>query len=469
MLILAVIALLASVWVRDRPLPEGAAPGTVLQRFRTEHAPTRSVDLVAAYETRPELLDPRLVLPAWHRYARAEAAAVANAVKTCPPAPVDVHDAALRKAHDFAKARCEKADLRAFATTAPFMHPSGRSYAALAGTTGALHVLERSDLGLLPHHWVAISHGERLVLTEKSLIAIDVGEHEQRLDYYDRDAWEEATRASAIALEPRKAGAFCTNPASPSLCWNRIDPRRRWLGSVTIGSAAVAALAGIILAFAFVRERRRASADRVHVFRTLTHELRTPAQSLGLDIDLLQSSYDSLPPDAQDSVLRISEGIARLNRVIHRSARYLQLFDGAGSIVKTEKVASVRELFEEMKEEWPEGVLLEAKSEDGRVATDPEWLSVALRNLVENGLRHGKPPVVVTWNVAPSAFVIDVKDEGVSDKNLLRQAAYHHGTKSEGLGLGLAIVQRITERLGGKLTHESSPTTWTLRFPRGET
>src|SRR5437868_4503259 len=136
------VALVVSVWLRDRPLPEGAAPGTVLERFRKEHAPAREIDLVATYESRGELLDPRLVLPAWHRLPRVEAAAVANASKGCPVAMVDVHDAALRKAYDFAKARCEKADLRAFAASPPFMHPSGKSYAALAGTTDALHVLE---------------------------------------------------------------------------------------------------------------------------------------------------------------------------------------------------------------------------------------------------------------------------------------------------------------------------------------
>ena len=463
-LFLAVVALVVCALLRDRPVPPGAAPQTVLARFRTEHEAMREVELRTLYAGREELLDPKLVLPSWHRHPRAEAAAVANAIKSCPLATLEVHDPALLKAYEFAKARCARESVEELLAITPLMHPSGKSYAALAGRAdeNGLHMLERTTLGLTARDLVAIGRGDSLVLSTNALVVVETSEREQRLFFYDRDDWERETRSAAVGLETRAPGGFCSAPASPSLCWTRMDPRRPWVEKATMGSVVVAALAGLLLGFAFVQERRRAAADRLHVFRTLTHELRTPAQSLGLDIELLQSSYDDLPADAQESVLRVSEGVARLNRVIHRSARYLQLFDGKGAIVKRERVSSVRELMEEMSGEWPEGVELRS-ADDASIMTDPEWLSVAVRNLVENGCKHGKPPVVVAWKVTQETLEITVSDAGTSPRHLLRQAAYHR-EETKGLGLGLSIVQRIAERLGGKLTHQSSPTTWTLRL-----
>lgn len=487
MLFLAVVALVAAATMRGRPLAPGEAPTAVLDRFRSDQTPERTIDL-AEYDGHPELLDPKLALPAWHRAPREQAVAVVNATSACslaigPP----LRDPALIKAYAFARARCEHEPLDSFVTSEPFMHPSGKSYAALAGKTGPdfarfRHVVERMDLPLSARDWVAIAKGDRVVLGSSHLIVVEPAKGAPRLVLYDRARWEKAARSGAVALSARdkaaeaRGAATCATPATSELCWVRLDPRQRVVDGVTIASASIAALAGGFLAFAFVRERRRAAADRLHVFRTLTHELRTPAQSLGLDIELLQASYDELPPSAQESVLRVSEGIARLHRVIHRSARYLQLFDGTGSIVRLERRESMRELMDDFASEWPEGVTMkpmaeeagDARAGDAPVTTDPEWLSVALRNLVENACKHGRPPVEVTWKIDARAVEIVVKDAGSSPRGLSRRAAYHRGTDGEskkGLGLGLAIVQRIAERLGGTLTHAPEPTTWTLRLP----
>lgn len=477
MLFLAIVALVAAATMRGRPLPPGEAPSSVLDRFRNEHTPARTIDL-AEYDGRPELLDPKLALPAWHRLPREQAAAVVKADQSCGLAvgPL-LRDAALLKAYEFSRARCENDPLDEFFTEPPFMHPSGRSYAALAKKTGPelarfLHVVERPDLPLTPRDWAGIAKGDRIVLGS-DLVIIEPTKGPPRLVVYDRGRWDWAARSAAVALSPRdkdgeaRGTAVCAAPATSELCWVRLDPRQRIVDGVATASAIIAAVAGGFLAFAFVRERRRAAADRLHVFRTLTHELRTPAQALGLDIELLQSTYDDLPPNAQESVLRVSEGVARLNRVIHRSARYLQLFDGKGTIVRHERRESMRELIEELAEEWPEGVKVKADSADAPVTTDPEWLSVAVRNLVENACKHGQEPVEVSWKVDAKAVHIVVKDAGRSPKDLLARAAYHRD-ETKGLGLGLAIVQRIATRLGGTLTHIPDPTTWTLRLPNRE-
>jgi signal transduction histidine kinase len=294
------------------------------------------------------------------------------------------------------------------------------------------------------------------------------------LRVYPRAAWEEHARRRSLSLVPRPATGSCLRPASPDLCWQSVSSEERSRPALRIGTLASAALvvvASFALAAAYVVERRRIHADRIHVLRTLTHELRTPATSLRLDIEPLRSAYDELPASCQEPLLRISDGIERLHRVLHRSARYMALFETPGAsgerLVKLRDVPSVSAMFEEFAEEWPEGVTLSAGSSDGPARTDPEWLGVAVRNLVENASRHGKAPVAVSWSLVDRSLVVRVSDAGVTRSFSVRRATapYARDERSPGLGLGLAIVDRVARLLRGKLSHEPSPTVFELRLP----
>jgi signal transduction histidine kinase len=192
--------------------------------------------------------------------------------------------------------------------------------------------------------------------------------------------------------------------------------------------------------------------------------------SLGLDIEPLHAAYDELPASCQEPVLRLSGGIARLNRVLHRSAKYMALFETSpsrGNLVTPVALPSVAEMMADLSDEWPEGATLVAASEDGTLRTDAEWLGVAVRNLVENAFRHGTAPVTVTWSLETDALVVAVADSGASPSFSLRRAIapYHRDPASPGLGLGLAIVARVAQLLGGTLSHSPSPTVFTLRVP----
>jgi signal transduction histidine kinase len=512
-LVFAVACLTISslVWLRtarSMPLPPDiAGTDAVLSDLEQQGRPTETIDLAARYAGRRDLLDPRLALPAWHKGAREQAVAVRNATRACPPPVITVAaDASLTKAYTWHERTCDPGATVSddLVDRPPFLHPSGRSYAAMALARGvgdpaatsawihaharSFHVLELATLdaaaldgpgralaALPAHAWESLTRGDRLVLTSSSLV---VAEHGPlgltTLRTYPRRAWDELARRRSVALVPRVGSALCARPASSELCWQTLSSAERNSAALTAFTAASATLvvaAMLALAAIYVRDRRRSHADRIHVLRTLTHELRTPATHLRLDIEPLRAAYDELPAGCQEPLLRISDGIERLHRVLHRSARYMALFETPGAprerLVNVCEVPSGRIMFEELAEEWPEGVTLAHPAADAALRTDPEWLGVAVRNLVENAARHGAPPIAVDWAVEGHDLVVRVSDAGTTPSFSIRRAIapYARDANSPGLGLGLAIVDRVARLLGGTLSHEPSPTVFQLRLP----
>lgn len=482
MLLFAALALVASgiAWVRAMGTHSMAGDRDAL--FEELGQPVFDVDIGSRYAGRGELIDPRVALPRWHGSPRAQASAVFAATRDCSGAKpnVEITDASLAKAWAWHERTCAKnAELSDLLARPPFMHPSGRSYAALAIARGSndpaiergLHVLELRApdvLGTIPSSaWETLARGDRIVLTKTAVIVAGHGPNGiARLRSFERATFEDRARRVSLALAPRNARSTCARPASSELCWETVTSAERHRGAlttVTTASAGVALFAAVGLMIAWRNERRRVNADRLHVLRTLTHELRTPAMSLGLDIEPLRAAYDEMPTSCQEPLLRISDGIERLNRVLHRTARYLELFERTTPLDARKRQVSAKETFAEMSEEWPEGVTLEGPETDATIAVDAEWLSVAVRNLAENAVRHGKRPAVVSWRVENGELVVRVRDNGASTGLVVEP--HRRSPTSEGLGLGLAIVHRVAELLGGTLVHEPSPTTFVLRVP----
>jgi signal transduction histidine kinase len=333
-------------------------------------------------------------------------------------------------------------------------------------------------LGELPAAaWEALTRGDDVVLTAGALVLAEHGPHGvERVRIHDRSTWESSADRAGLALVARGSTAVCDRPASPDLCWQPVRvprTRRHLLAGSTIFAGALFAGSLAALLLGYTRDRRRMHLDRVHVLRTLTHEIRTPATSLRLDIEPLRAAYDELPANCQEPMLRLSDGIERLCRGLDASARFLALFEPHGAtraeLVRATSFSSTRALLAELSESWPEGASLVAASDDASIVIDATWLGVALKNLVENAVRHGRMPIVVAWTRAGDELVVRVEDGGETRGFSLARAItpFGRGDESQGLGLGLAMVARIAELLGGKLTHAPAPTAFTLRVQAG--
>lgn len=110
------------------------------------------------------------------------------------------------------------------------------------------------------------------------------------------------------------------------------------------------------------------------------------------------------------------------------------------------------------------------------VRGDPRLLTRLIRNLVQNALHHGAPPVVVTVEPLPNGgALLSVEDHGAgipaAEGERVFEPFYRpsgHGEASGGWGLGLSLVRQIAERHGASVRHETPTdggTRFVVRFP----
>ncbi len=480
----------------------------VLAAFLAQEPASLDVDLAARYGGRRELLDPRRTLPTWHKHLPVDAIATWKAIRDCSEPSVFVADPELAKAIDWHAASCAHTppQLASLAEHPPFMHPNGSSYAYLltneaprptdawlTANKRAFHVLELRELPptlltpderalseLPPAAFSRMLEGDATLLTDAWIVHAARDQYgPTKLVFRSRDSWDAFASRAGVSL--LGGASVCADAETSVLCWHT-EPvsasRRSGVRALLIGGASLATLGVATLIALVVRARREAERERVFLLRTLTHELRSPVTAMRLDVEPLRASFDALPEDCQEPLLRVSAGIERLSRVLEVTGRALSLFDSQdsrrASPIAARVIPSLTAYFEELTGEWPEDVELDLPASDHAFTTDPDWLRVALKNLVENAAKHGESPIRVTVRVSgregKRELCVRVSDRGTTPDFTLADAVrpFTKGDRSSGLGLGLSLVQRIAERQGGRLRHEPDPTTFELRMPQGK-
>lgn len=202
--------------------------------------------------------------------------------------------------------------------------------------------------------------------------------------------------------------------------------------------------------------RTRAMVDSERAFAANTaHELRTPLAAAMAQAQRLQQAcaHDSPARAAADALVRQLERLTRL------ATRLLQLARiEAGVTLRREPVdlaALVLLVADDFAEAQRAGRLqLAVRDIPATVAGDIDALGIALRNLIDNALKHGGAAATVTVRLDGAEISVEDDGPGVPAARLaaLRQPfARDAGATAEGSGLGLALVEAIARQSGAQL------------------
>jgi two-component system sensor histidine kinase QseC len=195
------------------------------------------------------------------------------------------------------------------------------------------------------------------------------------------------------------------------------------------------------------------------------HEMRTPLAVLKVHAQNVLQARDEL--ERQQSLGYLIEGVDRSTRLVNQLLTIARLEPGAEG-ARAATVDLVHEVRESLVHMTPwilsKGLelSLECDSEVWPVKTDYPAIHIALQNLISNAVSFSPEggQIIVRLEFAAGNVQLSVEDQGPgideAERGRLFERFYSRGN-DQGAGLGLAIVQRVALRLGGKVTLENLP------------
>lgn len=243
-----------------------------------------------------------------------------------------------------------------------------------------------------------------------------------------------------------------------------------------------------------VDERTRQLNDSVHTLEAVnrelesftysaSHDLRTPLRGIeGFSALLLQEHAQQLDDQGREYLQRIQRATLHMSRLVNdllAYSRLQQLTEQIGPLALASSVQGTVAAFRD-ELEARQGQLTVQIPENLQVQADPRGLAIVLRNLIDNALKFtpaGDPPrLLIEAQAADGRVRLRVTDHGIGfdmkhhDKIFGMFQRLHRQDQIPGTGIGLALVHKAVERMGGQIRAESSPgqgTTFHIELPQG--
>ena len=217
-----------------------------------------------------------------------------------------------------------------------------------------------------------------------------------------------------------------------------------------------------------ITEKRQRDKFRSEFVDLLSHELKTPLQSLGTATDLLSERKTQFPEDLKLIVDTITEDVERIKAV---AQEFMQVTQSQSKVMKLklERVA-----LNSLLPDWIKPFKIIARDRKVKLeyiqeGSDVVWANLdivkfpwVISNLLSNAIRHSHANTTVTVLLTDrnGAVEIQVRDEGAgipeSDRDRIFEA-FFQGTMASGgrglFGVGLTIAKEMVEAHDGRIEY----------------
>ncbi len=229
------------------------------------------------------------------------------------------------------------------------------------------------------------------------------------------------------------------------------------------------------------KAQREAEKMRQEFTANVSHELKTPLQSISGYAELLKSGMVK-EEDVQQFAERIYSEAQRMITLVNDILELSHLDEGMEDIVREDvdlyqvAIDAVNSLEEEAD---TAGVLLELTGNRSVINGYSQLLSLIVYNLCENGIKYNNPRGSVKVDVSDfeDRSVLTVNDNGIGIPHDQQDRVFErfyrvdksHSKEVGGTGLGLSIVKHAAAIHNGEIHLVSAPkygTTVTITFPK---
>ena len=214
------------------------------------------------------------------------------------------------------------------------------------------------------------------------------------------------------------------------------------------------------------------------ILAIVSHDIRNPLGNILMAAHALQHLTEAGSPVRKNADVMM-RGVKRIEHIVADLLDLAREREGKGIRIDRKPAdlgAMCREIIGEL-----EGIARGREirfdcDADGHGAWDEQRVMQAISNLASNAVKHGTPgsPVRVRLTGDDRQVAVEVRNEGVIPGEVLPRifepfrSGQHHGSRGDGLGLGLFIANAIARAHGGGLEVDSGggQTMFRLVLPR---
>jgi len=196
---------------------------------------------------------------------------------------------------------------------------------------------------------------------------------------------------------------------------------------------------------------------------SVSHDLRAPLRGMdGFSQILLEEYADKLDRQGKKYLQHIRKGSQHMAELIDSLLKLSHLSNSEMNYKKVNLSQLVKSIAYEYKEMNPRRNIEFLITNDLYVDGDAVLLEVMLKNLIDNAWKYTSktpnPVIEFGRTVKDRQTVFYIRDNGLgfdpTYSSRLFEPFIRQQTEFEGIGIGLAIVQRIVDRHGGRIWAE---------------
>lgn len=210
---------------------------------------------------------------------------------------------------------------------------------------------------------------------------------------------------------------------------------------------------------------------------SIVHDMRAPLRAMQGFAQILAEECGPLSPVAADCVRRITNGALRMDRLIQDGLSYSRMMRADLPLTPIDVATLIRGIVETYPSFQAPAAIIELEGEFPPVIGNEAALTPCISNLLDNAVKFVAPgvvPRVRIWAQNRNGHVrLFFKDNGIgipsSAHAKIFEIFHRLDPKLAGTGIGLAIVKKAAERMGGTTGVESAPgegSTFWIELPR---
>lgn len=241
------------------------------------------------------------------------------------------------------------------------------------------------------------------------------------------------------------------SPSSPTASERPLGTLRMLMWE---GGTYFVLLAGVsgALIWLYWRDKRRTNALQAFL-ASVTHELKTPLTSIRLQAESLAETSQANP-----LIERLLEDTSRLEAQVEKTLELARLEGGGALALQPLPIVIWLQRFCRSGARIG-SVTIDVEAPGGAdrplVLADPSALQIIFRNLVENTARHSQAQNArarVRIDRGKETICVSFADDGEGFNGDERKlgALFFRGTRSQGAGVGLYLVQSLMHLMGGR-------------------